>query len=146
MKIQVVKSKVNRLDWHPSWKVRGMTLIELAIVVVIAAVLAAIAYPSYQQYVVRANRSEAQQWMLDIANREEEYFLNTRSYGNMTELAVNVPERIGRYYDVTVAVNNSVSPQTYTITAAPKVGTAQADDGTLTLNEQGMKTPADKWK
>ena len=123
-----------------------MTLIELAIVVVIAAVLAAIAYPSYQQYVVRANRSEAQQWMLDIANREEEYFLNTRSYGNMTELAVNVPERISCYYDVTVAVNNSVSPQTYTITATPKVSTAQADDGTLTLNEQGMKTPADKWK
>lgn len=123
-----------------------MTLIELVIVVVIAAVLASIAYPSYTQYVVRANRSEVQQLMLDIANREEEYFLNIRSYGNMTELATNVPERISRFYDVTVAVNNSAIPQTYTITAIPKVGTAQADDGTLTLNDQGLKNPADKWK
>ena len=123
-----------------------MTLIELAIVVVITAVLAGIAYPSYQQYVLRANRSEVQQLMLDIANREEEYFLNTRSYGDMTDLAVSIPDRIARFYDLTVVKSTSSIPQTYTITATPKDGTAQAADGTLTLNEQGMKTPADKWK
>jgi len=59
---------------------RGFTLIELMIVVVIVAVLAAIALPSYRSYVIRANRSQAQQYMQDIANREEQFRLDARAY------------------------------------------------------------------
>ena len=117
MKILLLKKNIIPQDTRPLWKERGMTLIELTIVVVITAVLAAIAYPSYQQYVVRANRSEVQQLMLDIANREEEYFLNNRSYGNKTELAINVPQRIEKFYSVYV---DPPTAQTYMITATPK--------------------------
>jgi type IV pilus assembly protein PilE len=57
---------------------KGFTLVELMVTVAIVAILASISYPSYIQYVIRSNRSEAQQFMLDVANREEEYFLNNR--------------------------------------------------------------------
>ena len=59
---------------------KGFTLIELMIVVVVIAVLAAIAYPSYTRYVQRSNRSAAEQLMLEIANREIQYFQDARAY------------------------------------------------------------------
>src|SRR5690349_1653168 len=58
----------------------GFTLIELMVTVVIIGILAAVAIPSYQNYIIRANRSSAQQFMLDVANREEQYLLDARTY------------------------------------------------------------------
>ncbi len=48
-------------------KMRGVTLLELMIVVVIIGILAAIAYPSYRQFVERAKRTEARALLLRIA-------------------------------------------------------------------------------
>ncbi|HEY6721273.1 MAG TPA: type IV pilin protein, partial [Burkholderiales bacterium] len=59
---------------------RGFTLIELMIVVAVIAILAGIAYPSYTSYVRRGNRSAAEQLMLTISNREEQYLLDARQY------------------------------------------------------------------
>ena len=61
-------------------RTRGFTLIELMIVLVVIAVLAAVALPSYQTYVIRAKRTQAQQVMQDIANREEQFRLDARTY------------------------------------------------------------------
>ena len=61
-------------------RTRGFTLIELMIVLVVIAVLAAVALPSYQTYVIRAKRAQAQQTMQDIANREEQFRLDARTY------------------------------------------------------------------
>jgi type IV pilus assembly protein PilE len=137
----------------PIKKSAGFTLAELMIVVAIVAILASIAYPSYRQYVIRSNRSEVQQFMMDIANREEQFLLDTRIYGtcclptvNPSELNMTIPSRIQQFYAVAVAVNNAATPPSYTITATPVSGTMQASDGTLTLNSQGIKSPADKWK
>jgi len=58
----------------------GFTLLELLITVAVVAILAAIALPSYSQYVIRANRAQAKQFLQDIANREEQYLLDQRSY------------------------------------------------------------------
>lgn len=58
----------------------GFTLIEVIVTVAIVGLLASIALPSYQQYVVRSNRSAVQQFMLDIANRQEQFMLDVRSY------------------------------------------------------------------
>jgi type IV pilus assembly protein PilE len=125
----------------------GFTLIELLIAVTIIGILAALAYPSYQQYVIRTNRSEAQQFMLMVANREEQYLLNSRQYGtccapdvNPNELNLSVPSRMQQFYTVAVVPNNDDTPPSYIITATPKLSTIQANDELLTLDSQGAKT------
>jgi type IV pilus assembly protein PilE len=58
----------------------GFTLIEMMIVVMIIAVLAAIVYPSYTQYVVRSNQQAARAMLYAVADREEQFFLDNKSY------------------------------------------------------------------
>ncbi|GMR17353.1 MAG: type IV pilin protein [Gammaproteobacteria bacterium] len=66
---------------------RGVTLIELLIVVAIVGILAAIAYPNYRDYVARAKRNEARSALLQIATNQERFYLQNNTYTtNMTKL------------------------------------------------------------
>jgi type IV pilus assembly protein PilE len=130
-------------------EVKGFTLIELMVVIAIVSILAVIAYPSYSQYVIRANRSAAQQFMLDVASRAEGYRLDARDYptalgAGAGELSVAVPADVAAYYTVAL-VRSAGPPSTYTITASPVAGSRQAADGTLSLTSVGTKSPAEKW-
>jgi type IV pilus assembly protein PilE len=129
-------------------KQTGFTLMELMITVTVVAILASIALPSYQSYVVRANRSAVQQFMLDIANRQEQYMLDARSYTatiGAGGLNMSTPAEVTGKYTVT-ATAPVATPPSFTITATPVAGSSQAADGALTLNDLGVKTPAAKWK
>ena len=127
----------------------GFTLIELMITVAVIGILAAVAYPSYIDYLIRASRSAAQSFMLDASNKEEQYLLDARSYLAVTNntgfntIGLSVPTEVSRFYNLSVA---SVTATTYTIQAAPIAGTRQAADGTLQLTNDGTKTPAAKWQ
>lgn len=124
----------------------GFTLIEMMTVVAIIGILSAIAYPSYLNYVKRANRSAAQQFMLDVTSREQQYLLDARSYTatiGTGGLNMTVPTQVSPYYTMAVVVDNTATPPTFTITATA-IG-SQISDGNLTLNNLGQKTPSSKW-
>ena len=65
----------------PIWQ-RGVTLMELMIVVAIIAMISAFAYPSYQEYVVNTKRTAATTTLLQIADRQQQFFMDNKSYAN----------------------------------------------------------------
>lgn len=71
--------------------VRGVTLLELMIVVVIVGILAAIAYPNYRQFVARAKRNEAKAMLLEVATAQERFYLQNSRYGTLVELGLPDP-------------------------------------------------------
>ena len=121
----------------------GFTLIELMIACAVVAILAAIAVPSYTRHVQKSNRTAAKAQMMDLANRQQQYFLSNKSYAaNMTALNYTLPSTLNGVYTPTITVGSGTVPA-YTITFTPQG--SQAADGTLTLNSEGVKAPADKW-
>ena len=129
-----------------SGRSQGFTLIELMVAVAVVGILAGLAWPSYRNYVMRANRSAAQQFMLDIVNREEQYMLDARSYATgstaLTSLNLTVPTAVSPNYTLSVAPVTG-PPVGYLITATA-IGN-QLTDGNLTLSSAGTKTPTSKW-
>jgi type IV pilus assembly protein PilE len=127
----------------------GFTLIEAMIVVTIIGILAAIAYPAYQNQIVKGHRAAAQAFMMEIAQREQQMFLDRRSYvaaDGYEEigkyLRVHAPENVQRFYDMTVEIEAGPPPR-FSVTAVPKG--RQVEDGKLALDSTGAKYPAGKW-
>jgi type IV pilus assembly protein PilE len=129
---------------------RGFTLIEAMIVVVIVGILAAIGYPSYQNHLRKGARASAQVEMLKVADRQAQYLHDARNYaigpGALSALAITLPAEVTSKYTVMItAADGSDTPSTppsYTIRATPVTGSAQVQDGELTLTHVGAKTRA----
>jgi type IV pilus assembly protein PilE len=124
---------------------RGMTLIELMVVVAIAAILFAIAIPSYMTYIRQSRRTEAKTAILDLAAREERYLsTNPAAYtnipGNLGYTAFGIPIGNG-YYSLAVctvppaavcAPSAIATAPAYTVTATPVAGQSQVNDAQCT--------------
>jgi len=120
-------------------------LIELLVTLVIMGVLAAIAYPTYLQHVMKGRRAAAEAALMDIAQRQQQYLLDARSYASdVTTLSYTVISDVTNYYTVSI-VATAGPPPTFTATATPISGTAQTTDVTLSINNVGTKTPAGIW-
>ncbi len=117
----------------------GFTIVELMIVLVFVAVLATIALPAYQGYVIKANRGAAQAYLMEIAQRQQLYFNDTRTYASdPNDLNVQPSERVSNNYTVSIAADPNDVPPTFTVTATATG--KQAQDGDLTIDHTGAKT------
>jgi len=131
-------------------KQRGVTLLELMIVVAIIALLASIAYPSYTRYIVSSKRTAATSALLQIADRQQQFFMDNKSYADdMTDLGFAADPYViaddgsaaGGSDSVYSIALSGVAATTYTITATPLHGQLERDSscGSMTLNQAGAK-------
>jgi type IV pilus assembly protein PilE len=143
-------------------RMRGVTLMELMVVVAIVALLATVALPTYRKYLIRAQRSEGKVALLQLQTAQEKFYLQNNTYTDKVTTAstATVPglglpgtSETGKY-DIEVTTL-AVGGQAYTATAKPHVGGGQTDDtdcAKLTINERGVrgisgtKTPEFCWK
>ncbi|MBQ0712206.1 MAG: prepilin-type N-terminal cleavage/methylation domain-containing protein [Porticoccus sp.] len=137
-------------------KSKGFTLIEVMIVVAIVAIIIGLALPNYREYVLRSNRAVGKSALLEAVSRQEQYFLNNRSYTDLlTDLGYpatyfvssegdTLAAASGSIYQITITEPDSnIGETAYTLSAVPQGG--QTDDtkcGSLGINEQAAKTVA----
>jgi type IV pilus assembly protein PilE len=125
----------------------GVTLLELMAVVMVIGVLGMIAIPSYRQYTMRAQRTEAKNALLQLQANQERFYLANRTYGDVAGLvganllaAGGFSER-GLYRIAIVGANATG----YTATATPVAGaiidmTADVQCTSFSITAQGVRT------
>ncbi|CAK0771116.1 type IV pilus assembly protein PilE [Gammaproteobacteria bacterium] len=133
---------------------RGFTLLEIIITVAIISILAAIAYPSYQNSILKSRRADAKSVLLQATNWMERFYTANHRYdqdvdGNLvtTSTTTGFPSSgltkspiVGttKYYDISLS---GVTQIAYTLNATPRSATNQTNDSckTLTLDQAGIK-------
>ncbi|MFZ9052024.1 MAG: type IV pilin protein [Woeseiaceae bacterium] len=131
---------------------RGVTLLELLIVVTIVAIISAFAYPSYMEHVVSAKRTVAASALLQVADRQQQFFMDNKQYANdLTDLGLaanplvvsddGMPAEAGDGDSVYSISLSNVTATTYTVTAAPLHGQLSRDTacGSLSITQAGVK-------
>lgn len=126
---------------HPPCRTRGFTLIELMIVVAVVGILAAIAYPSYAEYVRRSHRSEARTGLLQAAQWLERAATVTGTYPAAADFPTALTKVSSDLYDITYTPGTTPP---YTLKATPKGAQAIDKCGTYTLDNTGLRGAAGK--
>jgi type IV pilus assembly protein PilE len=120
----------------------------LLITVVVVAVLMAVALPSYQEHLRKGRRAAAEAHLMDISQREQQYFHDVRGYAaNVATLNMSTPLDVSKFYTIAIATTAG-PPPTFTATATPNVGTGQEFDlggSVLSIDNGGIKLPAGAW-
>lgn len=127
---------MNRYSAH------GFTLIELLIAVAIVGILAAVAYPSYQEHVRQTRRAEVASILLENAQLLERHFTRHGAYDTgSVSLVMQSPASGTAVYAITAALG----PDTYTLTATAGAGSLMDGDpcASYSFNQVGQRTPAD---
>ncbi|MBF0265789.1 MAG: type IV pilin protein [Gammaproteobacteria bacterium] len=130
---------MNQKKW-----ISGFTLLEMMIVVAIIGILAAVAVPSYQEYIKKAKRADAKVALMDLQIQQEKYRANNPTYGDQSDIygtandttPVDSPDA---NYDILILTNSGTG---YSAKATPK-GTMAGDTcGTFAINQSGHLTTA----
>ena len=118
---------------------RGITLIELMVVVVILSILIAIGYPNYREFAARAKRTEARAALLEISAAQERFYLQNHTFGDMGDLLYDDPWITdSESYSVTVTANDAAD---FTATATYLLGGVEDGKcGSFTIDGTGAKT------
>jgi len=133
-------------------KQRGVTFLELLIVMVIVAIISSVAYPSYMRYVINSKRTSATSALLQIADRQQQFFMDNKSFAaDLTLLGLpanpyvisddGMPAAAGDTDAVYSISLTNVTATTYTITSAPINNqlARDTDCGSLILDQAGVR-------
>lgn len=124
---------------------KGVTLIELMVVIAVVSILGTIAMTSYRNNVTRGNRVDATAALLRLAAQQEKLYIVNNTYANTAALAALGLTTTDRgYYTLTVGPDPNTGLMTtgFVATATPVAGGPQANDPmctTLTLDNQGAR-------
>jgi type IV pilus assembly protein PilE len=127
-------------------RMRGVTLMELLVVIAVLGTLAAIAVPSYRRYLIRSQRSEAKIALMQVQTAQEKFYLQNNTYTNSITggpgvgLGMGAVSETGKY-DIAITTFPA-DGQSYVATASPRVGGGQTDDAicaSFTINERGTR-------
>lgn len=130
-------------------RANGVTLIELLVVVMIVAIMASTAMPSYRRTMLRTHRVEAQTALLNLAAAQERFYLQNNRYAGQPVLSAAPPDGLGlpettgngRY---TIAIT-AASTTTFSATASTAgAQTADGDCATFSINALGVKGATDR--
>jgi len=129
-----------------TWRKRqyGITLLELMAVVMVIGILGMIAIPSYRQYTMRAQRTDAKTALLQIAANQERFYLTNRTYAD-NAAALGFPSNQTERGSYTLAIASADLQVGYTATATPRAGapfdmTADTQCTTFSITSQGVRT------
>lgn len=129
----------------PAGRGRGVTLLELLVVVALLGVLCSMAYPSYRNHLLRAHRTEAIESLLTLAAAQERFHLEHGRYADGFEpeavpgLAVARVSATGRYR----LSLSQPGPGRFAAHAMPAPGSGQHEDGHC--SEFGLDDSGRRW-
>ena len=124
---------------------KGVTLIELLTVVVVMGILAAIAVPSYRNYLIRANRSDAKSALMQLQAAQEKFYLQNNAYSDLVDTAPPTGLGLSKltangYYSLSITLAGD--GQSYTAKADPTDAGGQKSDkscASFTLTDTGVR-------
>ncbi len=130
---------------------RGLTLIELIVVMIVVGILAAIAIPSYRNYVIRSQRADAKDALLALATAQEKHYLQCNIYA--TDIAGATDCAAGELQGTAASQNgwyalaiDAADATSFTVSAVAVAGENQFQDTacrTYRVTDRGVRTADD---
>lgn len=118
-------------------KQKGFTLAELLIAILVLSILATIAYPSYQQYVLQTRIENARADMLYNAQQLERFYIQNKSFLGFSNLKNDNP-----YFDIDLP-SASHTAESFTLRAQPKSNGNSGETRMILLNDSNIMSICD---